>query len=239
MEPNEISRKTFPLVRRGYDQREVEAFLHEVASEYRMVIQAKEQALRASDEAGRAAVARRSPSQDFQDIGSHVAAILASAVEAAEEMKATSEQDSEAILGAAMQEAAEVHEQATQQLAAAEQERARTEREAAAARAAIGSEAARTQKEAEERAATIEAEARQTALRIEQTVRRNIDEILAGERSKCERLRTVQQRCLDRFSSLESLIRDTRMEVSSESVEDPFQAALAWEVTSMDLAHQR
>jgi DivIVA domain-containing protein len=223
LEPDDIQRATFPVVRRGYDPAEVEAFLQRVASEYRDALWAAEEASRAAQEGERAALTDPSSAQGFENVGAHVAAILGSAAQAAEEMRAASEQESEAIRDTAIREVNQIREAAVREMEAAQEAKAIAERDATNTRAVIRREAARMQQEGRARAAAIEAEAREAAARIEQTVRGNVEAIVASARSQYERLRAAQQRAHDRLASIEALIQEARKEALPDPGGDPFE----------------
>jgi DivIVA domain-containing protein len=219
LEIQDIASKTFPISRRGYDRDEVDKFLHVIAEEYRQVLQS---ARRAVDAAQQAAARQPSPphSQSFAEIGGSVAAVLASAAEAAEEIKALAEEQAEAIRHKAYEDTVTLRQSAEDQLAEAEHVRAITEHDAAEALERARVEAADLLERARRNAAEIEEAAVNSADTLERTARANTEALLAVARRDYEHLRSVQQQCVDRLATVEFLAKHAREGLSDGGLSD-------------------
>jgi DivIVA domain-containing protein len=220
LEIEKIETKTFPVSRRGYDRVEVDSYLRSIANDYRLVMRKAREAVA---EAQRTAAAR--PSASFDDVGGRVAAVLASAAQAAEEIKAEAEDQASAIRQQAEEETAHIRESAAQRLLEAERIKSASEEEATALTASANTEAAEILASARHRAARIEEEAQQRATTIDRTARANVDAVIAEARREYEHLRSVQQQCLDRLAAVEFLARHAR-EGMSEAADQAFDERL-------------
>ncbi|MGH9164360.1 MAG: DivIVA domain-containing protein, partial [Acidimicrobiales bacterium] len=92
LRPEEIERKKFPVVRKGYDPDAVTSFLRDVATLHYEVVRAEAEARRAVEDAQRTAQRAEQElagasvqSVGFDKIGRQVATILSSAADAAED----------------------------------------------------------------------------------------------------------------------------------------------------------
>lgn len=213
MEPHDIEAKAFPIGRRGYEKEAVDAYLHEVAAAFRTL---REQATESPPAAG-------TPS--FENVGSQVSAILATAAAAADEMTAAAEKEAEAVRAAATQETEAARQALAEHLANSEQLTAAAEEEAASLVAAARDEAARIQQEALATAEGVERQARERANALERTTVGNVETMLANGTKQYERLRDVRDKAADRLATVEALIRKAREECSDELARDAFQEA--------------
>jgi DivIVA domain-containing protein len=217
VEIDKIETKTFPITRRGYDRDEVDAFLRSVAADYRQVVRSAKEAVNAARAAApppppppAPAAAPAPPTHAFEDIGGHVTAVLTSAAEAAEEIKASAEKEALAIRHRAREETEHLRRAAAEALAEAERVRAATEQEAAEADAEARARADALLVAAQQRAARLEDEAQQRLTTMDRTVRANIDAVVAEARRDYEHLRSAQQQCVDRLASVEFLAKHAR-----------------------------
>ena len=167
MTPDDIGRKTFTLVRKGFDPIEVQAYLLAVATELR---EARSQALNLDRELQAARLdAERSrdldPSQLTALLGEETVRVLDAARTAADEMRAKAEQSSTQLLNETI---ANTDELKSRSEAAAAELRASSEAAAAELRAQAEAEAARVRAEAAEllERRTAEAEAEVEAIRV-------------------------------------------------------------------------
>src|SRR5687767_8862334 len=104
--PDDLISKTFNMtLRRGYDKEEVDAFLIELAEDYR-------NALARSGKGGGAAASSADP---FSAMGEEVTAVLRTAKESAEALRRKTEEEAEGIRRRAADKAIEVRKQAQDQ----------------------------------------------------------------------------------------------------------------------------
>lgn len=219
MEIDQIERRVFPIVRRGYDRSEVDGFLEAIAAEYRQVAAQYQQAIHRANEAVRTAAteaASLSSSHTFENVGSHVASILSTASQAAGTLKAEAEEEARAIRIDAEEEAAELHRLADAYLAEAKDLKARAEQEVTALRASTRSDVEAILNAARQEASQIEQNAKEEALRVERVSRVNLETILADGRREVQHLRSVQQQCVDRLASAEFLIQQAKDTISGQ-----------------------
>ncbi|HYP22886.1 MAG TPA: DivIVA domain-containing protein, partial [Actinomycetota bacterium] len=105
--PDDLISKTFNMtLRRGYDKEEVDAFLIELAEDYRTALQ------RAGSGGGAAAPSGADP---FSAMGEEVTAVLRTAKESAEALRRKTEEEAEGIRRRAADKAIEVRKQAQDQ----------------------------------------------------------------------------------------------------------------------------
>jgi len=220
LEIDQIEQRIFPIVRRGYDRAEVEAFLETIAAEYRQVEAEYGAAVQRANDAVRSAAteaASLSTSHTFENVGSHVASILSTASQAAGNLKAEAEQEAHAIRANAEEEAAEVRRAANSYLAEAQELRANAEQEMAVLRASVRADVDAILDAAREDAEQIETNAREEALRMERVSRTNLETLVADGRRELQHLRSLQQQCLDRLGSAEFLIQQAKEGISGQS----------------------
>jgi DivIVA domain-containing protein len=203
VQARDIEAKSFPIGRRGYEKGAVDAFLAEVANEFRTL---EEQAGSAPPSAPGAPT--------FENLGSLVTTILATAAAAADEMKAAAEKEIEATRRALAEE-----------LDNADQMRGAAQEEAAAILTAAREEAERIQQEALQHAAAVDQEANERATALERTTVANLEAMLADGAKQYERLRDVREQTADRLASVEAMIRKAREECSDEVARGAFKAA--------------
>jgi len=218
---DQLERRTFPISRRGYDRDDVDAFLTAIASDYRKVVGEYREAIQAAKDAVHSAAtdaAALSSTHTFENVGSHVASILATASQAAENLKLEAEQEAEAIQKAAQVEVAELRRVAETYYAEAKDRRAQAEQEAGALRMTARSDVDQIIAEAHTQAAQIEQEAKEKAVRSDRIARAKVETIVAEGRRDYEHLRSLQQQMLDRISSVEFLIQQARDGISGNSI---------------------
>lgn len=221
MEIDEIDRRTFPISRRGYDRADVDAFLAKIAAEYRQTTAEYSHALETAKDAVRSAAteaASLSSSHTFENVGSHVASILATASQAAENLRTEAEQDAREILRAAEETAAELRKDAEAYNIQADGMRSKVEQEARALRDAARSDVERIIAEARDQASRIEQEAEGEASRLERVARANVETKVSEGRREYEHLRALQQQVIDRMASIEFLIQEARDGISANAV---------------------
>lgn len=221
LEIDKIETKTFSVSRRGYDRQEVDAFLRSVARDYRQVVKSAKDAVNAA----RTAAAQPAPAPPapnppapapkpaayaFEDIGGRVTAVLTSAAEAADGIRASAEREALAIRQRAREETERLRHEAAEALAEAERVRVATEQEAAEAESTARAEADLIIASAGQRAAQLEEEAKERITTTDRTVRANIDAAIAEARRDYEHLRSAQQQCIDRLASVEFLAKHAR-----------------------------
>jgi len=217
---DQLERRTFPISRRGYDRDDVDAFLTAIAADYRKVVGEYREAIQTAKDAVHSAAtdaATLSSTHTFENVGSHVASILATASQAAENLKFEAEQEAEAIQKAAQVEVAELRRVAEAYYAEAKDRRAQAEQEASALRMTTRSDVDQIIAEAHTQAAQIEQEAKEKAVRSDRIARAKVETIVAEGRRDYEHLRSLQQQLLDRISSVEFLIQQARDGISGHS----------------------
>jgi len=206
LEIDKIQTKTFPVVRRGYDRSEVDAYLRNVAEDYRQVLAKARDAVKAAQ----VAPPPTQSSQSFDDVGDRVASVLNSAAQAAADMKVAAEEQAEEARRQAGVHIAHAQRAAAEQIAEVERVKAATQEEIDALVTAARAEAARVIGAAQQEAARIGNDAERAADVLERTTRANIDAVLAEARRDYEHLRSAQQQCVDRLASVEYLAREAR-----------------------------
>ncbi len=217
VEAREIEAKSFPIGRRGYEKEAVDAYLSEVATAFRRL---KEQATAAVE-----AQAAPPPPVTFDNVGSQVSAILATAAAAAEEMKAAAEKEAEEIRAAASQETEAARQALAERLAQSDQITTSAQEEAAAVLAAARVEAERLEQDARQRVEALEREVVERAAALERTAVANVEAMLADGTKQYERLRDVREQTADRLASVEAMIRKAREECSDEVARSAFKSA--------------
>jgi DivIVA domain-containing protein len=221
VDPAQIENRTFPIVRRGYDRDEVDAFVRTMAREHRQLVERTRQALEAARQAAarqaaaeQAAAEQRTaapaPDQLFGELGTRVTAVLSSATEVAEGIKAAAIEEAEAIRQQAYEDTDEMRREVADKLAEADRLVAEAEQEAERVLATARTEGARVVTGARDRAEQISHDAEERAAALERTVRANVEAILAEARREYEHLRTAQQQCIDRLASVEFLAKHAR-----------------------------
>ncbi len=120
LSPEEIEARRFLVALRGYDKDQVDAFLRDIAADYRDVLNKVE-----------TAQPGQSGPDPFEALGEEVASVVRAAAERVTELERL-----------AAQEAAEAREQASHELAAAESRHAESERQAQAMRSQVEREVA-------------------------------------------------------------------------------------------------
>lgn len=216
VEIEKIEQKTFPIARRGYDRDEVDAYLGVVASEFRKVVRSAREAVNAARAASPAPDPAPAPGpapvavSTFDDIGSRVAGVLASAAEAAQEIKAAAEQEALLLRQRARDEFDGLRRAHAEQQAKLEQMRDAVAAEADEILRVARREARALLDEAQQRATEVEAEAESRASTLERTIRAKVEAVLAEARRDYEHLHSVQQQCVDRLASAEFLAKHAR-----------------------------
>lgn len=198
LSPDQLESQEFPTAWRGADRHEVSAFLKRIATEWRELRRQLTDAQSAADEANRSkeaaiAAAAQLPvppaltahehedGDRFNELGDRIATLLRTAEEAADNIKATAEE-----------EAAEMKEQAEQSIrdAEAEAERIRSEAEAEVAAMKEELEHARVNLDDELAATRKAAETDREQARDElSAARAEVSELLAEARSQSEFIR--------------------------------------------------
>jgi len=220
LEIDKVQTKTFPVVRRGYDRSEVDAYLRAVAEDYRQVLAKARDAVRAAQ----AAPTPTHSSQSFDDVGDRVASVLNSAAQAAADIRAAAEEQAEEARRQAEVHIAQAQRVVSDQIAEVERVKAATQDEVDALVTAARAEAARVIGGAQQEAIRIREDAERSADLLERTTRANVDAVLAEARRDYEHLRSAQQQCVDRLASVEYLAREAR-EGISDGADQLFDAA--------------
>lgn len=218
---DEVEARAFPIVRRGYDRDEVDSFLRRVAQNYREALERAREA----EALVQQALAEPPRGEAFEDLGGRVAAILRSASDVAEGIKAEAEEEAAAIRQEAHAAAEHVRREAAEHLAEAERVRAAAEQEAERVLAEARSEGIELVAAARERAAEVKQLSEQRASTLERATRANVEALVAEARRDYEHLLALQQQCIDRLASVEFLAKHAR-EGLSESSTQSFDAGL-------------
>ena len=213
VQARDIEAKSFPIGRRGYEKEAVDAFLRQVAAAFHAL---QEQAVAEPP-------APAPPS--FENVGSQVSTILATAAAAAEEMKAAAEKEAEAVRVAAREETEAARRALSEQLENADQIRTTAEQEAAAVLAAAREEAERIQQDALQKAAALEREANERATSLERTTVASVEVMLSDGAKQYERLRDLREQTADRLASVEAMVHKAREECSDEVARAAFKTA--------------
>ena len=193
MTPEEIQSREFLVGLRGYDKDEVQTFLAEVALEYE-ALQRQNDELRSS---GGIAPGLDEDVDEFESLGSSVAAILRAAKESAGEITSSADEAALKVREEAESYATTLHQQAEEALTAATESAealrhrvaAETEemrRAASVALADARAEADRILREANERAGSLATEA-------EERIRNKTRSMLAEAESRVEEARRREQ----------------------------------------------
>lgn len=206
LEIGEIETRAFPVVRRGYDRDEVDAFLRAVAQSYGALLDRAQDA----EEHARRAMAEPPAVGAFEDLGGRVAAVLRSASDVAEGLKTEAEEEAAAIRQKAHADVEHVRRDASERLAEAERIRVAAEQEAERLLASARSVAASIVTTAREKAAEVEQLATTRAAALERTVQANVDAIVAEARRDLEHLVAAEQQCMDHLASVEFLAKHAR-----------------------------
>jgi len=191
-----------------------------IAADYRRTKAEYDRAVQAARDAARSAAAEAAVSNNpsFENVGSQVATILATASQAAETLRAEAEQDSDAIRKAAEVEVAELKRVAAADLIEAQDLRAKAEYEAESLRAVAQSDADEIVAQAHRQAAEVEQESKERAVRSDRVARAKVETIVTEGRREYEHLRSLSQQMIDRISSVEFLIQQARDGISGHSV---------------------
>jgi len=217
LEIDQIEQRTFPISRRGYDRGDVDAFLKRIAAQYRDAIQAAQDAV---ENAAAAEAAASSNSHTFDNVGSHVSSILATASQAAENLRLEAEQEADSIRGVAEQDAAELKRVAEAYYVQAEGFKLKAEQEATALLSRAKSHVESMLADAREEASGIVDDSRAEVARFERVTRAKVETIVAEARRDYEHMRALQQQCTDRLSSVEFLIQQAKNGLSGQ-LRDP------------------
>lgn len=179
MNPEEIQGREFPVGLRGYDTLEVQAFLAEVALEHEALQREIDELRSRADAAGAPGEAL----DDFESLGSSVAAVLRAAKESAADITASADRAASQVRTEAEHYAGALRQQAEETLAAANEsaetlrlrvasETEELRRAATIALADARSEAERIAREANEKATAL-------AIEVEARVRNETDAMVA------------------------------------------------------------
>ncbi len=154
LDSHSIARRSFEVARRGYEQQEVRAFLHEVSSLYdRLQREANELRERAERAEARLGLSDKPDEAMLLEIlGEETTRVLSSAREAASEIRTKAEAAAERIIGDATGEAAEARAEAVRET---DRRLAEAAAESEAIVASARTELERRSAEAEEAAASI------------------------------------------------------------------------------------
>lgn len=180
--PEEIEGRRFPLVAKGYDPKQVDRFLTEVAASYRYAMHHllpgvnRQTGTTPSGDGGHAL---------HQRVSAEVADILRAAERVGESLRSEADKEAAEIRSAAEADAARIRAEADQQRQQAKKALLRAQQQAET----LVREAER---QAEERLARVEAEAEQRAHRVLAGVRRRAEQMARAEQAAVERLRAVR-----------------------------------------------
>jgi cell division initiation protein len=116
--PHDIETKQFAIALRGFDQKEVTAFLQSVASDYKEALESTNAGTTTApveeEEASQPAPTAQDP---YIAMGDEVAAVLRSARDAAAEVRRKADEEAEAILAKARNDATDLEQTARRHLA--------------------------------------------------------------------------------------------------------------------------
>ncbi|WP_208028243.1 DivIVA domain-containing protein [Rhabdothermincola sediminis] len=180
--PEEIEGRRFPLVARGYDPKQVDRFLTEVAASYRY---AMHHLLPGVHRHADTSTSGDGGHELHQRVSAEVADILRAAERVGESLRSEADQEAAEIRSAAAADAARIRAEADQQRQQAKKALLRAQQQAET----LVREAER---QAEERLALVEAEAEQRAHRVLAGVRRRAEQMVRAEQAAVERLRAVR-----------------------------------------------
>jgi DivIVA domain-containing protein len=180
--PEEIEGRRFPLVARGYDPKQVDRFLTEVAASYRYAMHHLLPGVNRPADPSPSSEGRH---QSHERVGAEVADILRAAERVGESLRSEAEQQAAEIRSAAAADAARIRAEADEQRQQAKKELLRAQQQAET----LVREAER---QAEDRLARVEAEAEQRAHRVLAGVRRRAEQMVRAEQAAVERLRAVR-----------------------------------------------
>jgi DivIVA domain-containing protein len=180
--PEEIEGRRFPLVARGYDPKQVDRFLTEVAASYRY---AMHHLLPGVHRPADHATSGEGRHQSHERVGAEVADILRAAERVGESLRSEAEQQAAEIRAAAAADAARIR-------AEADQERQQAKKVLLRAQQQAETLVREAERQAEERLGRVEAEAEQRADRVLAGVRRRAEQMVRAEQAAVERLRAVR-----------------------------------------------
>lgn len=189
LDSNNIARRPFEVGRRGYEQQEVRAFLHEVSSLVerlqRESAELRERAERAETRLGLAA--EPDEAMLLEVLGEETTRVLTSARDAAAEIRAKAEAAAERIIEEATTEAAETRAGAVRD---ADRRLADAATESESVLAAARTELERRSAEAEEAAARIREDAVSQAQALRDEGQRELDQVRESATAELEAART-------------------------------------------------
>ena len=217
LSPEEVAHRGFPTTFRGFDTNEVRAYLQRLANELRTSVSRERELHRRLAEAEhRAAHPVIDNDTLTRALGEEMARILASAQQAASELKARAEENAARILREAHDQAQRIRAQAESLLAERSEE---AEAEAAEIRRAAATEAAGVLEQARREAAgamtDVEAKARQLVQEAQTARSRIIGDLTRRRRAmitQVEQLRAGRERLLEAYRA----VRRTTDEVADE-----------------------
>jgi DivIVA domain-containing protein len=213
--PDDIERKQFLAALRGYDREQVDAFLAEVAEDYRTLLH------KIGLFGTQRPSAHRAEGGQLQGLGEHIEKVLRTAAASAREIRATAEEEvarlreeahraleegRQAMANAAHQsdivaaQAAEIprmRQETQRALEEAAQMRAAAEREAATLRAEAERETDELRQAAEREAATLVTEAERKAKELRQAAEWRATTLRTEAQREADALRTATQREVD------------------------------------------
>jgi DivIVA domain-containing protein len=218
LSPEEVSRRTFATVFRGFDPNEVRAYLHRVSDELGVARERQRhlEHMLAEAQAVKAATPDLTEEQLTAALGEETARVLTTARQAAADMKAKAQENVERVLRQAHEEAERIRSEAEGVLGlrtaeaaeAAEAIRSEAESEAALAREQAAREAERVVERGREQAREMLEEAKEVRSKMLGDVvkRRNVARVQVAQ------LRAGRERLLDAYR----LVRETLDQVTSE-----------------------
>ncbi|MDQ3646325.1 MAG: DivIVA domain-containing protein [Actinomycetota bacterium] len=211
LSPNEITEKEFSVALRGYEKHEVDAYLEGLAEEVRAL----------QEQAARPATPVEAPA--FEALGKEVTAVLETAKQAAESLRAQAKQDTEQLRKEASEHAARTREEARQK---AESERAAAREEAERVRQKARADAQSARESAEAAARGMRESAQSDAAKTRDQADREKRELLDAATKRHSILMAHERELRIRVAAigktlgqLQTYMRDEGIAATDEAVE--------------------
>jgi DivIVA domain-containing protein len=197
--PEEVAGKTFPVVRRGYDQTEVDEFLREVAADYAATVDRLQRAIEGA--------------LDPERVGQEIKDILLAADNTAEKIKTKARAEAESLVHTAAankrrtdEEIEKINRAADEKIAAAKIEAERIESEA-------------KQKVVHETRKEIE-QAKQYASELRKSAERRANDLIAETKRRNEEQQRLEQEMLTRLGKINGLVQKLKAHLETPDVID-------------------
>lgn len=188
LRPDDIRSKTFPIVMRGYDKEQVDAFIEELAAEYKELQRTRP----------------ATPPDPVESLGAEVTEVLRSARDAAESLQKRSQAEAEQIRKRAADKALEVRRKSQEEAerlvssATAESKKKLADAEERASRAI---------KAAEDQASKIREETARDVSRIRDKARKEASDLLDDATTKHQRLVKHEEELRNKVGSAQEALQ--------------------------------